>query len=703
MSTPSVKLETSPAESFLSTPSEIYPSLFDTSATINPVESVMTPPASTDLVSTPAVPASTPAATPTPDATAPATSETTEKKPVKKRKSWGQVLPEPKTNLPPRKRAKTEDEKEQRRVERVLRNRRAAQSSRERKRQEVEALEQRCKQLEAALISRENTVNMLMEEMKKLRRNSCAGSPASSAFESFHPSPLTLSQPLFPSSTDEPTHGGSGAMDDFILMPESNNGTLDPASLSPELNPVADNIEHNSSPATAATTVPPTTAVASSDVTQHPAAMLCDPQSPSAVDRLLGDALVLPASFDLDSWGVENQLSPSADPVNFEYDHLASDSSPQFQEFDFEQFLSSDDSGAAPGATAANGSVAQEPESTFSLFDSETQVSSEAFNQQPHPGASLNGCDDGVIAIRNEYAFGTAREVSELTPLADDADSERPLSAKPKTAAKTESAGDAGENAATAHGDSRALGIPRPGTPAPNSTAPSFQPRAGGGTCASGTFSVARSEPASYPGRPTGFLFGLPPPYAPFVARPAPPSQYTGQSSPNVSGLSGPSPAIAYCPAGTGRNIPLRNHNRASSTWTQDPARRIFLPRGTPTRMSRNFFYRDSDDGNESDEDSGAPTEEATGYHSSGESQRQQMMATATERTVIGQYVATVSNLIGWVENTRTELEAPELVGKVEEIEIELERIALLLLDVLSNISRLIRGTSASRHGYSRD
>ncbi|KAL9011153.1 MAG: hypothetical protein Q9173_003979 [Seirophora scorigena] len=66
--------------------------------------------------------------------------EDEEKKP-KKRKSWGQELPVPKTNLPPRKRAKTEDEKEQRRIERVLRNRQAAQSSRERKRQEVEKLE----------------------------------------------------------------------------------------------------------------------------------------------------------------------------------------------------------------------------------------------------------------------------------------------------------------------------------------------------------------------------------------------------------------------------------------------------------------------------------------------------------------------------------------------------------------------------------
>jgi transcriptional activator HAC1 len=49
-----------------------------------------------------------------------------------------QALPEPKTNLPPRKRAKTEDEKEQRRIERIKRNRAAAHNSRERKRQETE-------------------------------------------------------------------------------------------------------------------------------------------------------------------------------------------------------------------------------------------------------------------------------------------------------------------------------------------------------------------------------------------------------------------------------------------------------------------------------------------------------------------------------------------------------------------------------------
>lgn len=46
-----------------------------------------------------------------------------------------------KSTLPPRKRAKTKEEKEQRRVERILRNRRAAHASREKKRKHVEYLE----------------------------------------------------------------------------------------------------------------------------------------------------------------------------------------------------------------------------------------------------------------------------------------------------------------------------------------------------------------------------------------------------------------------------------------------------------------------------------------------------------------------------------------------------------------------------------
>ncbi|KAI8960225.1 hypothetical protein F5Y11DRAFT_330565 [Daldinia sp. FL1419] len=267
-STPQVKFETSPAESLLSVPGETYPSLFPTTSALNPLESVMTPQSYTEeRLGDSATVQSTPSPSP----------ENPEKKPTKKRKSWGQVLPEPKTNLPPRKRAKTEDEKEQRRVERVLRNRRAAQSSRERKRQEVEALEQRNRQLEELLRNQQKTNEMLMDELNKLRRGSGV-SRSSSPLDGFQPSPLTLSQPLFGSSQDGAAQDKSGMINDFILMPEQ-DGTVDPASLSPELSPVPDDTFPESSTAEEAATAP--TSTTTSDETQHPAAVLCDLQCPS--------------------------------------------------------------------------------------------------------------------------------------------------------------------------------------------------------------------------------------------------------------------------------------------------------------------------------------------------------------------------------------------------------------------------------------
>ncbi|KAF2657957.1 hypothetical protein K491DRAFT_690501 [Lophiostoma macrostomum CBS 122681] len=84
----------------------------------------------------------------------------------KKRKSWGQVLPEPKTNLPPRKRAKTDDEKEQRRIERVKRNRLAAHNSRERKRQEVELLQAEKDKLEADLRQAHSAIAQMARQLK---------------------------------------------------------------------------------------------------------------------------------------------------------------------------------------------------------------------------------------------------------------------------------------------------------------------------------------------------------------------------------------------------------------------------------------------------------------------------------------------------------------------------------------------------------
>ncbi|KAL7621651.1 transcription factor that binds to CRE motif [Parahypoxylon ruwenzoriense] len=382
-----VKFETSPAESLLSAPGDMYPSLFSTTpSTLNPLESVMTPrsfsPSPDDNTS--------------PHEDTPSPAPEPEKKPVKKRKSWGQVLPEPKTNLPPRKRAKTEDEKEQRRVERVLRNRRAAQSSRERKRQEVEALEERNKQLEELLRNQQKTNEILMDELNKLRQSGV--SRGSSPLDGFQPSPLTLSQPLFGSSSeDSSVQSKPGMMNDFILMPEQ-DGTVDPTSLSPELTPVPDDDAPTPS-ATEQVVTTPAPAATSSDATQHPAAVLCDLQSSNAVDGIFGDDFGLSTSFDIDSWGAQGQFSPSSDPLNFEYNNLADNSTPQFPDFDFDQFLSDDVSGAAPGATAGSDSITQEPDSTFSLFDSENQIPSETLNQQPHLGASTQGCDDGVIAV----------------------------------------------------------------------------------------------------------------------------------------------------------------------------------------------------------------------------------------------------------------------------------------------------------------
>lgn len=49
-----------------------------------------------------------------------------------------------KSTLPPRKRAKTKEEKEQRRIERILRNRKAAHHSREKKRLHLQRLEHKC-------------------------------------------------------------------------------------------------------------------------------------------------------------------------------------------------------------------------------------------------------------------------------------------------------------------------------------------------------------------------------------------------------------------------------------------------------------------------------------------------------------------------------------------------------------------------------
>ncbi|ODV83527.1 hypothetical protein CANARDRAFT_209154 [[Candida] arabinofermentans NRRL YB-2248] len=77
--------------------------------------------------------------------------------------------------LPPRKRAKTDEEKEQRRVERILRNRRAAHASREKKRRHVEHLEAYVDHLENSIktfeANHDKFVSIQNELFLRLARN----------------------------------------------------------------------------------------------------------------------------------------------------------------------------------------------------------------------------------------------------------------------------------------------------------------------------------------------------------------------------------------------------------------------------------------------------------------------------------------------------------------------------------------------------
>ncbi|KAI5298570.1 hypothetical protein KEM55_003232 [Ascosphaera atra] len=180
-----------------------------------------------------------------------------EKKPAKKRKSWGQELPVPKTNLPPRKRAKTEDEKEQRRIERVLRNRAAAQTSRERKRLEVEKLENEKKKVEAdnavllqrlAAMEQENMrLSQQVAHLSAEVQSSRGSSPPSSVTREQSP---TLTSTLFKREHHEEQTTSSSALEKIPFATTEYSQHADGASLSAGF------------PGT-------------SDLTQHPAEMLC--------------------------------------------------------------------------------------------------------------------------------------------------------------------------------------------------------------------------------------------------------------------------------------------------------------------------------------------------------------------------------------------------------------------------------------------
>ncbi|KAF5018686.1 hypothetical protein F66182_9332 [Fusarium sp. NRRL 66182] len=411
-STPINSFEHSPAESLMSLPGDSYTSLFDpttpsASSTMNPME-MMTPKSFIaderlsmyHTIKEEEDHASTPSPSPAP-----------EKKTTKKRKSWGQVLPQPKTNLPPRydilalassggfintpcrKRAKTEDEKEQRRVERVLRNRRAAQSSRERKRLEVEALEQRNKELEAAIAQAHNTNMRLLSELNQMRRSSGL-IPQTSSIE---PLP-SLSQPLFS------TQSAQLVMEELITP----SATVDPATISPSpSSPVAESSEEPTNQEPLNETNPEQTESISPDLTQLvPGVANLDAANlglaPAASDDAafsLGDNYCLSAAIDADLAVLESGYVSSPYSSAIGDDHLVSHT-PTYglnDDFDISIFLHDNDTSTestAPGnfAAAIHG---LEPK----VHEPATPHPSENSSMQPLPGASPSGCDVGGFAV----------------------------------------------------------------------------------------------------------------------------------------------------------------------------------------------------------------------------------------------------------------------------------------------------------------
>jgi hypothetical protein len=191
-------------------------------------------------------PSSDPSISQAPSTPAPSTTEGG--KPAKKRKSWGQVLPEPKTSLPPRKRAKTEDEKEQRRIERVKRNRLAAHNSRERKRQEYEVLQAEKDKTEAEVKDYQDRLARMEAELKFWRKKYPSEVPDAALFDIADTSADTICPAQ--TSTSFPSPMSMDSMEsprDSSLSPETPPSSFEGAS--PEC-----------------------------DLTQYPAAVLCDLQ-----------------------------------------------------------------------------------------------------------------------------------------------------------------------------------------------------------------------------------------------------------------------------------------------------------------------------------------------------------------------------------------------------------------------------------------
>lgn len=144
-------------------------------------------------------------------------------------------LPQITTTLPPRKRAKTQEEKEQRRIERILRNRRAAHASREKKRKHVEFLECSVEKLQSNIQAYKcqksqlfDLASALLSKLKAINNDYDLSDLNLSALELPEIKDVVLDQPIFDSKIKS-SKSSSTSLDGSVGSNASMiNGSSDP-------------------------------------------------------------------------------------------------------------------------------------------------------------------------------------------------------------------------------------------------------------------------------------------------------------------------------------------------------------------------------------------------------------------------------------------------------------------------------------------
>lgn len=205
----------------------------------------------------------------------------------KKRKAWGQPVPEINKILPPRKRAKTSEEKEQRKNERILRNRRAADKSRQRQKAAVADLE-----VKTGHIEQENA--LLRHALAQYQQRFGVLHDIPTSISTFSgPSELESAPSPFTLNDDADTPASSMSYPAYnedqhpVFAPTAPPSVRqDSPTITPDLNTL--DLDDNDNTETSAQTGPNSLA-STSAMTRYPAAILCDLQcqAETGVSKLL--------------------------------------------------------------------------------------------------------------------------------------------------------------------------------------------------------------------------------------------------------------------------------------------------------------------------------------------------------------------------------------------------------------------------------